>query len=160
MNELPPSLRWLLLGSLSLNLLLAMVLLGWAWRLPSHTPIEAEVFRELREPGSPLRWQRVLEPERRDVVRASLAPERQRLREAARAARLARTEVADALRSEPFDAARLQAALAEQRAREQAIAERVHAGLQRLATALAPEERQRLAERLGDSAPGRRRDRD
>lgn len=161
MSGLPVALRWLLLGSLSLNLLLAATLLAWAWRAPA-APEQAitESARDLRDPGPPRRWERVLGPERRDLVRASLGPEREALREAARAAQAARMEVAATLRAQPFEPTRLDAALAEQRAREQAVAERVHAGLRRLAEQLEPEERQRLAERVAERRPGGRRNRD
>ncbi|MCG6118091.1 MAG: periplasmic heavy metal sensor [Aquimonas sp.] len=159
---MPAPLRWLLLGSLCTNLLLATAVLGWTWRtaVPAQTaPTHLQSEQQLRE--LPMRrLQRSLGSERRELIQASFAPEREPLRESLRELQQARAQVASALRAQPFEEANLQTALADQRKRELAVAERAHAGLQRLAAQLEPEERERLAQRMAERRTGGRRGRD
>lgn len=149
MSALSPLVRAVLLVSLSLNLLLAAGLGALWWRLHNVPPPADAV--EARSLPDPRRIARALPPERRALVRAALSPDRAAFAEDLRALRAAHAEVRDALRAQPYVESDLRAALAEVRERERAMAERVHAGLQRLATELTDAERAQLA----DSVPRR-----
>jgi uncharacterized membrane protein len=145
MSTLPTPLRWLLLGSLCLNLLLGVALAGLMWRQPDAAGVEEVAGRSLPDAR---RIERALPPERRALVRETLRGDRAELMSTVRALRAAHAEARRALAAPDFDADALSAALAEVRAREQATAERVHAGLQRMAGQLSAEERARVAEHL------------
>jgi uncharacterized membrane protein len=151
-STLSTPLRVLLLGSLCLNLLLISAVGGLLWRERAPAPTESAEARSLPDPR---RIARALPPERRALVRQALAPERAAFVAELRALREAHSEVRRALRAQPYEDAALVAAFAEVRERERAMAERVHAGLVRLAAELSPEERAQLA----DSVPQRGRGR-
>lgn len=145
MSALPTPLRWILLGSMCLNLLLGVALAGLLWRQPAPAPTEEVSARSLPDPR---RIERALPPERRAAVREALRGDRAELMASVRAMRAAQAEVQRSLAAEDFDTDALAAALAEVRAREQATAERVHAGLLRMAGQLSADERARVAEHL------------
>jgi uncharacterized membrane protein len=148
-STLSTPVRIVLLVSLSLNLLLAVAAGGLWWRQhaapPPHEALEA------RSLPDPRKIAKALPPERRALVREALAPDRAGFAEDLRALRAAHAEVRDALRVQPYEASALEAALAEVRERERAMAERVHAGLVRLSAQLTDAERALLA----DSVPRR-----
>jgi uncharacterized membrane protein len=141
--------RFVLLVSLSLNLLLAAGLGGLWWR-GTLAPPPGEAL-EARSLPDPRRIARALPPERRALVREALAPDRVAFADDLRALRSAHSGVREVLRRQPFDASALDAALAEVRERERAMAERVHGGLLRLSVQLTDAERAQLA----DSVPRR-----
>jgi uncharacterized membrane protein len=156
MSALPTPLRWILLVSLSLNLLLAVALAGLLWRQP-QLPLAEPPSRSLPNPH---RLERMLPAERRALVREALRPGRAEMMASVRALRAAQAEVQRTLAAPEFDAEKLAAALADVRAREQATAERVHAGLLRMAAELSAEERARVAEQLRSRHHRARRPRD
>jgi len=145
MSALPAPLRWILLGSMCLNLLLGAALAGLLWRQPTPATIEEVAGRGLPDAR---RIERALPPERRALVREALRGDRAELMAAVRALHAAQSEAQRALAAREFDPQALAAALAEVRAREQATAERVHAGLLRMAGQLSAEERVQVAEHL------------
>lgn len=147
MSALSTPFRIALLVSVCLNLLLAAALAGMAWRKPA--PVEAAVDPgDARSLPDARRLERVLTPERRAVVMETLGSDRRELRRSLGEVRAAQAEVQRLLRQPEFDAEAFGVALAQVRAREQATAERVHAGLQRLAERLLPRERALLAESM------------
>lgn len=150
MKALSAPLRIVLLASLSLNLLLAATLGGVLWR--DHPTAPQERVEDARSLPDPRRIARALPPERRALVRAALAPDREAFVADVRALREAHAGVQAALRAHPYDETALVAALSQVRERERAMAERVHAGLARLSTQLTEIERAQLA----DSVPQRR----
>ena len=169
MSALSTPFRIALLVSVCLNLLLAAALAGMAWRKPA--PVEAAVDPgDARSLPDARRLERVLTPERRAVVMETLGSDRRELRRSLGEVRAAQVEVQRLLRQPEFDAQAFGAALAQVRAREQATAERVHAGLQRLAERLLPRERALLADsmqrrgghrgREHDGSRGRERERE
>ena len=146
MSALSTPFRIALLVSVCLNLLLAAALAGVAWRRPPvDTPVERGDARSLPDAR---RLERVLTPERRAVVMETLGGDRRELRRSLGEVRAAQAEVQRLLRQPEFDADAFGAALAQVREREQATAERVHAGLQRLAERLHPRERALLADSM------------
>lgn len=149
MSALSTPVRIVLLVSLSLNLLLTAAAGGLWWR--QRAAIAPHEALEARSLPDPRRIAKALPPERRALVREALAPDRAAFAEDLRALRAAHAEVRDALRRRPYEVAALEAALADVRERERAMAERVHAGLLRLSTQLSDAERAQLA----DSVPRR-----
>lgn len=146
MSRLNTPLRIALLASLCLNLLLGAVMGSVLWR-DRHAPGLAEPV-EARSLPDPRRIARTLPPERRALVREALAPDRAAFVADVRALREAHASVRLALRAHPYDEKALSAALADVRARERTMAERVHGGLLRLSAQLTEDERAQLAEHL------------
>ena len=160
MNTLSTPIRVVLLVSLGLNLLLAVAAGGLWWRQRAAPPAQESL--EARSLPDPRRIARALPPARRALVREALAPDRAAFAEDLRALRAAHTEVRDALRAQPFEAAALESALADVRERERAMAARVHAGLLRLSVQLTDAERAQLADSVPrrDHHHGRERERE
>jgi uncharacterized membrane protein len=134
--------RWLLLGSLAVNLALIVALL-----LPALGYGRNERGGGQRM-ATPWVLRAVLAPERQAEIEPILRQHRPALRTAVRAARDARREVDTELRRDPFERERLDGALALLRQRDQATAEALHAMLSDAIEQLDPAERQALAERL------------
>lgn len=135
--------RWLLLGSLALNLALLVALL---------LPLAGIVGGRHMHRGGPLAtpWtlRELLPRERWDALRPVLQQHRHAMRSAMRAAGDGRRAVDAELRRDPFDRLAFEAALAEVRVRDQATAAALHAMLTDAIVQLDREERAALADRL------------
>lgn len=142
-SGLPRGLRWLLIASLALNLLVAGLVVGALAREggPGARPRPAEL--------SLGPFARALEPEDRRAVLRSLGDHRPDLRPLGRQDRAALfAEVMAALRAEPFDRARAAAALAEQSARVAEVERAVRDALLARLAAMTAAERAAFADRL------------
>jgi uncharacterized membrane protein len=159
MSALSTPFRIALLVSVCLNLLLAAALAGMAWRKPSSVDAAVDSGHARSLPDA-RRLERVLTPERRAVVMETLGRDRRELRRSLGEVRAAQAEVQRLLRQPEFDVEAFGAALAQVREREQVTAERVHAGLQRLAERLQPRERELLAESMQRRRSHREREAD
>ena len=154
------AMRWVLLASLALNVALATALVlpwlvperfghgGEHRHRPGHGPDHLPNPRHLRE---------VLDEARRTEVEAILQRHRPRVRATFRPLRDARERAHAAMHAEPFDAAALERAFAELRARDAESAMAVQAMLAEVAAALTPEERARMAELMPERRGHRRR---
>lgn len=130
--------RWVLAGSLALNVFLATVIGVHRWgRPPGSPPDPARVAEEIAA---------TLPPADADILRAAFAKHRARLEAAHKAMRGMPRRVHDALTADTFDEARLRGAFdAGSRARQQmddAIADVVAAAAKRMST----EGRHKMAE--------------
>lgn len=132
-------LRWLLLGSLALNLALAVALGLALLRSPPGW-----------EPGvpSPRALRQALPEASQPTLRAVLEEHRPALRDAMRARREARRTVRPLLAADEFQRDRAEAALAVLREREQAASVAAHGMLLDLLEQLSPAERRELAKAL------------
>lgn len=141
----PGWLRWAMLSSLALNLMLASALIAFAVRADRHrsSPRDEDATFQ-RGP-----WQGVLRGELRDQ-RRHWQPEIAK-------ARQARLAVAGALRAEPFDPVALDAALSALREADGRVQLRTQASLSELATRLDADQRARLARRIERTVPPRHR---
>jgi uncharacterized membrane protein len=134
--------RWLLVGSLALNLLVAGALLAlWIKGPPPHGrhPPSQTAFGIMRFSGQ-------LPPERREAVRKHLRDARDELGALRDELRAARTKAAEALASPNYSAAELQAALEAISAADNRLREMGTATMLRAIGELTPEDRQKLSE--------------
>lgn len=158
MSALPGRFRALLLLSLALNLALCVALVMLRWQ-PFHD-----------HGGGDRRWSRVpdpralahaLEADDRQILTEVLERHRPALVEQFRPLGQARRGLAEALRTEPFDPGRMDAAFAQMRAAEGGGAEAMHAFMMDLAPRISAAGRVRIAEHLERGRGGRRdRERD
>jgi uncharacterized membrane protein len=108
--------RWLLLGSLALNLLFVGAAGAVAFRYSSPVPL-ANVARLDHSVESRLdRIAASLPPADAAIMRAELRTEAEKIAAAHADFRLSQQEVRNTLRADPFDAAAMRAAMAENRA--------------------------------------------
>lgn len=150
-------LRYILLASLALNLALG-VSLAWLAFKPGHPPAEARA-REPRPMFHPEALRRALPKERGELLDAVLASHRDAMHARIDRMAQAREGVREAMRAEPFERERLDAAFAQLRDTESRTAQEAHALLADLATQATPQERERLAGLLGGRHRGERGER-
>ncbi|MFO1494678.1 MAG: periplasmic heavy metal sensor [Lysobacterales bacterium] len=153
MSALSGRFRALLLLSLALNLALSAALLMCHW----------QPFRD--HDHADRRWARVPDPRAlahalddadRQILQQVLERHRAALVEQFRPLGQARRQLAEALRSEPFDPARMDAAYAQMRAAEGGGADAMHAFMRDLAPQISAAGRVRIAEHLERGRGGRR----
>lgn len=156
MNALPRPIRYLLLLSLALNLALgaALVAMHWQHRHPGHA--EAGERRWARVP-TPRHLLRVLEEPDRTILREVFQRHRENLRSHYHPLGVARRELAEALRAEPFDPAAMQRAFDRMRGAEGGTANAMHAFMLELATRISADGRQRIARQLEKRHTGEHR---
>lgn len=146
--RLPAGLRWLLVGSLALNVAL---LAGIGWLHFDHRPMHhgpaRHVMHGVMMPSPRMLREAVPEP-RRAVVDQVLHRHHRPIRESVRGVFQARTRVHRLLSAEHVDPAALDRAFATLRERDAQAAQAVQAMLADLARHLTPEERRVLAERM------------
>lgn len=134
--------RWLLIGSLALNLLFIGGL-GALWFKgppgPGHWGSSQTAFGIMR-------FSRDLPPERRDAVRQHLKEARQGLKDLRAELRAARLKAAEVLASPSYTPEQLKAALETIASAENRMRDAGSAALLKSIEELTPEERQRLAE--------------
>lgn len=152
--RLPARIRWLLIGSLTLNLLIIGLVAGMALRFGAGPP---QMIAERSLGFGP--WSGGLEREDYNALRKGFEAKGQDLRAAARADRAARAALVAALRAEPFDPAALDAIIAEM---QQRTLERLELGqtlIRAHVLAMTPAARHAFADRLERSLK-RRGDKD
>ena len=149
--------RYILLASLALNLALGVGLIWLAFK-PGHPPAEART-REPRPMFHPEALHRAMPEARRDLVDSVLANHRQAMHARIDRMSQAREGVREAMRAEPFERERLDAAFTQLRESESLTAQEAHALLADLVTQATPEERERLSGLLGSRHRGERRER-
>lgn len=152
MSDLPPVVRWVLLASLALNVALGAAL-ALPWLAPDHDrPRHARMHGRDHMP-SPRHVRRVLGEERADVVEAVMKRHRPDIRATFPPLREARRAAHAAIAADPFDAAALERAFAELRARDADSKTAIQAMLVELMAQLTPAERAKVV----DSMPKRER---
>lgn len=146
MSTLSTPLRILLLLSLALNLALGTAL---AVRSVSEqaAPGSVQAHRDERGAG-PRHFARVLDDADRAVLLRIYEAHREQLGGRRQAMGSSRKAIAAALREEPFDPARLDAAYAAASAQESTRSLAGQAFMRELAVELSPEGRQRIADRI------------
>jgi uncharacterized membrane protein len=105
--------RWLLLGSLALNLFFVGVALAMAIRAPAPSYWDRDVFVRVE------RLAAALPPADADILRDRIKTNRETIGSAQTKYRSAQNTIRQALRREPFDAEAMRAAMAETRTARQ-----------------------------------------
>jgi uncharacterized membrane protein len=105
--------RWLLLGSLALNLFFVGVVLAIAIRAPASSSWDRSIFVRVE------RLAATLPPADADLLRGRINGSRGAIEEAQSNYRAAQEMTRDTLRQDPFDPAAMQAAMAKSRAARQ-----------------------------------------
>jgi uncharacterized membrane protein len=148
--------RWLLVGSLALNLLFLGGLAAIWWKGP--LPVYGHPG-PTQTPFGLMKFARDLPPERRDAVRRHLKDARTDMRGLRDELRVARQMAADVLKSPDYTADKMSAALGAIAAADNRIRDRGSAALLAAIGELTPEERQELAgswQRRLERPPGRK----
>lgn len=141
--------RWLLLGSLALNLFFIGLTVALAIRGPSSPPTyDRDVFVRVE------RLAASLPAADGAILRAQIESNRTTIQEAQRSHRAAQNGIRDALRREPFDAQAVRAAMAQTRAARQNFDQTIQGVIASAAIEMSPAGRHALA----DWPPGRRAD--
>jgi len=148
--------RWLLVGSLALNLLFIGGLAAIWWKGPP--PVYGHPGLT-QTPFGLMKFARDLPPERRDAVRRHLKDARADMRGLRDELRAARQKAAEVLKSPDYTADNMSAALGAIAAADNRIRDRGAAALLAAIGELTPEERQELAsswQRRLERPPGRK----
>mgnify|MGYP000943656995 CR=1 FL=1 len=135
-------LKYALIASLALNLLIIGAVAGTMYGFRKHHPR----FAERGEDFGMMGLTRVLPEERRKEVRKLLRADRANLRPLMEEVRTARREAADKLGADPFDRAGLEAAIANVAEKERAVRSAAVATFLGHAEKLTAEERTKLAD--------------
>ncbi len=138
------TLRWILLGSLGLNVALAAALVAPGLGLVD----EPDRQRYTPNAFTPMSLRRVLTAEQREQLRPLWHQHRPEVRNAIREARQARRSLLDALRADELDRPTLERALADSRAHDLLMVEAGHRMLLDALLQLGPEQRRTLADQL------------
>ncbi len=138
--------RWLLLGSLALNLFFVGVALALAVRSPAPPSWDRNVFvRVERIAGT-------LPPADADLLRGQIKINREAIESAQTKYRIAQDTIREALRQDPFDAGAMRAAMANTRAARQTFDQTIQGVFAGTASQMSPAGRHALA----DWPPGRK----
>ena len=152
MSNLPSLVRWVLLASLALNVVLGAAL-ALPWLASDHDrPRHARTHGRDHMP-SPRHVRRVLGEDRADVVEAVMKRHRPDIRATFPPLREARRAAHAAIAADPFDGAALERAFADLRARDADSKAAIQAMLVELMAQLTPAERRKVI----DSMPKRER---
>ena len=135
-------LKYALIASLALNLLIIGAVAGTMYGFRKHHPR----FAERGEDFGMMGLTRVLPEERRKEMRKLLRADRANLRPLMEEIRAARRDAADKLGAEPFDRAALEAAIANVAEKERAVRSAAVATFLGHAEKLTAEERTKLAD--------------
>ena len=138
--------RWLLLGSLALNLFFVGVAVAMAIRAPAPPAWDRNVFVRVEHIAD------TLPPADADLLRGQINANRQLIDEAQTKYHSAQDAIHEALRHEPFDVNAMRAAMAQTRAARQAFDQVIQGVFAFSATQMSPAGRQALA----DWPPGRK----
>jgi uncharacterized membrane protein len=139
--------RWLLLGSLALNLFFIGVVVAFAIRAPAPAPAwDRDVFVRVERIAS------TLPPADAEILRSRIKASRADIEAAQTRHRTAQDVIRAALRAQPFDADALRAAMANTRAARQAFDQTIQATFAGSAAQMSQAGREALA----DWPPGRK----
>jgi uncharacterized membrane protein len=138
--------RWLLLGSLALNLFFVGVAVAMAIRAPAPPAWDRNVFVRVEHIAD------TLPPADADLLRGQINANRQLIDEAQTKYHSAQDEIHEALRHEPFDVNAMRAAMAQTRAARQAFDQVIQGVFAFSAAQMSPAGRSALA----DWPPGRK----
>lgn len=138
--------RWLLLGSLALNLFFVGVAVAMAIRAPAPPAWDRNVFVRVEHIAD------TLPPADADLLRGQINANRQLIDEAQTKYHSAQDAIHEALRHEPFDVNAMRAAMAQTRAARQAFDQVIQGVFAFSAAQMSPAGRQALA----DWPPGRK----
>lgn len=138
--------RWLLLGSLALNLFFVGVAVAMAIRAPAPPAWDRNVFVRVEHIAD------TLPPADADLLRGQIDANRQLIDEAQTKYHAAQDAIHEALRHEPFDINAMHAAMAQTRAARQAFDQVIQGVFAYSAAQMSPAGRQALA----DWPPGRK----
>jgi uncharacterized membrane protein len=138
--------RWLLLGSLALNLFFVGVAVAMAIRAPAPPAWDRNVFVRVEHIAD------TLPPADADLLRGQINANRQLIDEAQTKYHSAQDAIHEALRHEPFDVNGMRAAMAQTRAARQSFDQVIQGVFAFSAAQMSPAGRQALA----DWPPGRK----
>jgi uncharacterized membrane protein len=138
--------RWLLLGSLALNLFFVGVAIAMAVRAPATSYWDRNVFVRVE------RLAATLPPADADILRGEINANRAAITDTQTAYHQAQDSIHEALRREPFSADAMRAAMAKTRAARQAFDQTIQGVFAGIAGKISPTGRQALA----DWPPGRK----
>jgi uncharacterized membrane protein len=131
--------RWLLLGSLALNLFFLGVAIAMAVRAPAPSYWDRNVFVRVE------RLAATLPPADADILRSRINASRPAIEDAQTAYHTAQDQIHEVLRQEPFDVEAMRAAMAKTRAGRQAFDQTIQGVFAGVAASLSPAGRQALA---------------
>ncbi|MEI9804420.1 MAG: periplasmic heavy metal sensor [Pseudolabrys sp.] len=138
--------RWLLLGSLALNLFFVGVAVAMFVRAPASSSWDRNVFVRVERVAA------TLPPSDADLLRGQINASRQAVEDAQTRYESARNSIRETLRQEPFDAEKMRAAMATTRAARQNFDQAIQAVFAVTAAQMSPAGRHALA----DWPPGRK----
>jgi uncharacterized membrane protein len=138
--------RWLLLGSLALNLFFAGVALAIVIRAPAPPTWDRNVFVRVEHIAD------TLPPADADLLRGQIGANRQLIDDSQTQFRAAQAQIHEALRHEPFDVEAMRAAMAKTRAARQNFDQIIQGVFAFSASQMSPAGRKALA----DWPPGRK----
>jgi uncharacterized membrane protein len=131
--------RWLLLGSLALNLFFVGVAIAMAVRAPAPSYWDRNVFVRVE------RLAATLPPADADILRSRINASRTAIEDAQTAYHTAQDQIHEVLRQEPFDIEAMRAAMAKTRAGRQAFDQTIQGVFAGVAASISPAGRQALA---------------
>lgn len=131
--------RWLLLGSLALNLFFVGIAIAMAVRAPAPSYWDRNVFVRVE------RLAATLPPADADILRGEINVKRAAIADAQTAYHTAQDHIRDVLRQEPFDVEALRAAMAKTRAARQTSDQTIQGTFAVIAAKISPAGRQALA---------------
>ena len=131
--------RWLLLGSLALNLFFLGVAIAMAVRAPAPSYWDRNVFVRVE------RLAATLPPADADILRSRINANRTAIEDAQTAYHAAQDQIHEVLRQEPFDSEAMRAAMAKTRAGRQAFDQTIQGVFAGVAASISPAGRQALA---------------
>jgi len=132
--------RWLLLGSLALNLFFVGVAVAMAIRTPAPPAWDRNVFVRVEHIAD------TLPPADADLLRGQINANRRQIDAAQTKYHTAQDDIHAALRREPFDADALRSAMAETRAARQAFDQVIQGVFANTAAQMSPAGRKALAD--------------
>jgi len=131
--------RWLLLGSLALNLFFVGVAIAMAVRAPAPSYWDRNVFVRVE------RLAATLPPADAEILRSRINASRAAIEDAQAAYHTAQDQIHEVLRQEPFDVEAMRAAMAKTRAGRQAFDQTIQGVFAGIAANISPAGRQALA---------------
>lgn len=131
--------RWLLLGSLALNLFFLGVAIAMAVRAPAPSYWDRNVFVRVE------RLAATLPPADADILRSRINANRTAIEDAQTAYHAAQDQIHEVLRQEPFDIEAMRAAMAKTRAGRQAFDQTIQGVFAGVAAGISQAGRQALA---------------
>jgi len=138
--------RWLLLGSLALNLFFVGVAIAMAVRAPAPSYWDRNVFVRVE------RLAATLPPADADILRGEISANRSAIEDSQIAYHKAQDSIHEVLRQEPFDVETMRAAMAKTRSARQGFDQSIQGVFAVIAAKISPAGRQALA----DWPPGRK----